>query len=274
LDQLRELWSMRKMLRYAVGKFGRPVAEYARGAADPATTTVQGWLDSPGHRANLLHPPFDRVGFGSAEDGRGGLYLVQVLAAVPWTPSAFAASLEPTLRRTVTLEVRADLPEPVVGLLELDGRGERVTWSPGATRLERPLDGPGPTTVRLAVDVGRPAFTLDEAGEVDAAGRWRPAAAPRTWLEVVAAEVRTDVVLVARVRFEFAPEVGAELIVDGVHHPEARSGEGALAFAGALADGEAIAFALAEPDGAGGLIVRHQMALVRQGADVAWRVRP
>jgi phytoene dehydrogenase-like protein len=36
LDQLRELWSMRRMLRYAVGKFGRPVAEYARGTQDPA----------------------------------------------------------------------------------------------------------------------------------------------------------------------------------------------------------------------------------------------
>jgi phytoene dehydrogenase-like protein len=36
LDQLRELWSMRKMLPYALGQFGRPVAEYARGAGDPA----------------------------------------------------------------------------------------------------------------------------------------------------------------------------------------------------------------------------------------------
>lgn len=36
LDQLRELWSMRKMLPYAVGKFGQPVAEYARGVHDPA----------------------------------------------------------------------------------------------------------------------------------------------------------------------------------------------------------------------------------------------
>jgi phytoene desaturase len=36
LDQIRELWSMRKMLPYVVGKFGRPVADYARGARDPA----------------------------------------------------------------------------------------------------------------------------------------------------------------------------------------------------------------------------------------------
>jgi phytoene dehydrogenase-like protein len=36
LDQLRELWSMRKMLPYAVGRFGRPVADYASSARDPA----------------------------------------------------------------------------------------------------------------------------------------------------------------------------------------------------------------------------------------------
>jgi phytoene desaturase len=36
LDRARELWSMRKMLPYLVGKFSRPVAEYARGAHDPA----------------------------------------------------------------------------------------------------------------------------------------------------------------------------------------------------------------------------------------------
>ncbi len=36
LDQLRELWSMRKMLPYAVGKLARPVAEYAGRAGDPA----------------------------------------------------------------------------------------------------------------------------------------------------------------------------------------------------------------------------------------------
>jgi hypothetical protein len=149
-----------------------------------------------------------------------------------------------------------------------------VTWSPGTARLERRVAGEGPTTVRLAIDVGRPAFALDEAGEVDAAGRWRPIAAPRTWLEVVAAAAHTDVALVARVRFEIDPRVGAELLVDGVHRPEARTATGALAFEQALADGDALAFALAEPDGAGGLIVRHQLALVRQGADVAWRVRP
>jgi phytoene desaturase len=36
LEPLRELWGMRKMARYVIGKFGRPVAEYAQAARDPA----------------------------------------------------------------------------------------------------------------------------------------------------------------------------------------------------------------------------------------------
>jgi uncharacterized protein YkwD len=36
---------------------------------DLAHEAVQGWLESPGHRANLLNPVFDRAGVGVAFDG-------------------------------------------------------------------------------------------------------------------------------------------------------------------------------------------------------------
>jgi phytoene dehydrogenase-like protein len=35
LDQIRELWAMRHLLRYLTGRYGRPVADYARAAEDP-----------------------------------------------------------------------------------------------------------------------------------------------------------------------------------------------------------------------------------------------
>jgi phytoene dehydrogenase-like protein len=35
LDQLRDLWAMRRMLPYAMGKYGQPTADYARGAQAP-----------------------------------------------------------------------------------------------------------------------------------------------------------------------------------------------------------------------------------------------
>jgi phytoene desaturase len=35
LDQLKDLWAMRRLLKYIVGKYGQPVAEYARAVRDP-----------------------------------------------------------------------------------------------------------------------------------------------------------------------------------------------------------------------------------------------
>jgi len=35
LDQLKELWSMRRLFRYFTGKYARPVADYVRGVHDP-----------------------------------------------------------------------------------------------------------------------------------------------------------------------------------------------------------------------------------------------
>jgi phytoene desaturase len=39
LDQLKELWAMRRMLRYVVGRYGQPVAEYTRAVHDPVLRT-------------------------------------------------------------------------------------------------------------------------------------------------------------------------------------------------------------------------------------------
>jgi phytoene desaturase len=36
LDQLKELWALRRLVKYMVGRYGRPMAEYARAAHDPA----------------------------------------------------------------------------------------------------------------------------------------------------------------------------------------------------------------------------------------------
>lgn len=34
-----------------------------------ATAQVQSWMSSPGHRANILNPQYDRIGVGVAYDG-------------------------------------------------------------------------------------------------------------------------------------------------------------------------------------------------------------
>jgi uncharacterized protein YkwD len=40
----------------------------------------QGLMDSPGHRANILHPEFERVGIGAIEARPYGIMFTQVFA--------------------------------------------------------------------------------------------------------------------------------------------------------------------------------------------------
>jgi uncharacterized protein YkwD len=46
--------------------------------AEVAKVAVQGWIKSPGHRANLLHPAFGHIGIGLAVSKDGKYYLTQV----------------------------------------------------------------------------------------------------------------------------------------------------------------------------------------------------
>jgi hypothetical protein len=50
---------------------------------DPVAGVVDGWLHSPGHRANIMDPRFDRTGVGVIVDGRGVLYFTQLFGTAP-----------------------------------------------------------------------------------------------------------------------------------------------------------------------------------------------
>ena len=46
--------------------------------SDPVATAVDGWMDSPGHRTNILNPVYTHTGMGVADNGEGGFYFTQV----------------------------------------------------------------------------------------------------------------------------------------------------------------------------------------------------
>ena len=49
------------------GFYGNPVwqpIEYIKDASDMAANLIQGWMNSPGHRANILDPEARRIGVG------------------------------------------------------------------------------------------------------------------------------------------------------------------------------------------------------------------
>ncbi|MBU3865415.1 TerD family protein [Streptomyces sp. 4503] len=53
----------------------------ACGQRSPAEV-VRGWMNSPGHRANILKPDFTHIGVGHATGSRAGTYWTQVFGAV------------------------------------------------------------------------------------------------------------------------------------------------------------------------------------------------
>ncbi|MFH8388749.1 CAP domain-containing protein [Streptomyces sp. NPDC018036] len=62
----------------AAGCTRRAIGEnIACGQRSPAEV-VRGWMDSPGHRANILKPDFTHIGIGLAGGGRAGTYWTQL----------------------------------------------------------------------------------------------------------------------------------------------------------------------------------------------------
>jgi uncharacterized protein YkwD len=62
----------------AAGSAHRAVGEnIACGQRSPAEV-VRGWMDSPGHRANILKRDFTHIGIGLAGGSRAGTYWTQL----------------------------------------------------------------------------------------------------------------------------------------------------------------------------------------------------
>ncbi len=55
---------------------------------DPVATAVNGWMESPGHRANILGPPYVESGLGVVEAADGTYYFTQLFYTAPATPQS------------------------------------------------------------------------------------------------------------------------------------------------------------------------------------------
>lgn len=62
----------------AAGAAHRAIGENIACGQRSSAEVVQGWMNSPGHRANILKPDFTHIGTGVAGGGRAGTYWTQV----------------------------------------------------------------------------------------------------------------------------------------------------------------------------------------------------
>ncbi|MEU5347883.1 MULTISPECIES: CAP domain-containing protein [unclassified Streptomyces] len=65
----------------AAGSTRRTIGENIACGQRSAAEVVQGWMDSPGHRANILKPDFTHIGVGFAGGGSAGTYWTQLFGA-------------------------------------------------------------------------------------------------------------------------------------------------------------------------------------------------
>jgi uncharacterized protein YkwD len=75
-------------VQYDVRAAGENIAEGQRSAAAALTT----WMDSPGHRANILSRDYTELGTGVAAARNGRLYFVQVFGRPARTSSSSSTS--------------------------------------------------------------------------------------------------------------------------------------------------------------------------------------
>lgn len=128
----------------------------------------RGWMNSPGHRANILHRGLDRFGFGLAADDRT-FYAVQTFAG-PGLPRGLASGEEP-----VPLPPEEQTARAVQAVNRARGRAgvPPLQASPALAQAARALLPRGdPASARLP-----PSGGLLDAIPADRRSRWRSVSA-------------------------------------------------------------------------------------------------
>ena len=121
------------------------------GDTDTAQTTTTGWLESPGHRANLLNPTFTHVGFGTARYPDGRVAVAQVLGYQP--APLMSAQIVSVLQTVPTLAATVSLSSPgEVALFYGDQSSAPETLEAGTQTLSVLLDEA--PSLPLAVQLG------------------------------------------------------------------------------------------------------------------------
>jgi uncharacterized protein YkwD len=64
--------------RAAAAGYHSPTGENIAGGDESASEVVQTWMDSPGHRANILDCDYHSTGVGLARGGKYGTYWTQM----------------------------------------------------------------------------------------------------------------------------------------------------------------------------------------------------
>ena len=216
----------RATLRHRVAAAGSALVTLAENLAlvpdegSVATTVVEGWLASPGHRTNLLEPLYTHVGYGSYRSA-GQVYVVQVLGYRPYRLVAAASDALMTRYHEVALEFAAS--RSVSAALAVGAEVLEPIVIPAGRSQQRLATGvPGRFHLRAGIALADGAgYVVDESGWIDTRrGGWDPdPTAARTVLEVLSVSVEAATATAIEVVLGFAEPLEGNVVVfaDGRH---------------------------------------------------------
>lgn len=177
------------------------------GETGTAQATTTGWLDSPGHRANLLNPTFTHVGFGTARYPDGRVAVAQVLGyqSAPLRSAQIVSVLRdvPTLTATVSLSSPGE-----VALFYADRSSVPETLAAGTQTLSVPLDVA--PTLPLALQLGlrsggtTESFILQDDGWLGPDGWARSGEITGAYGQLLGVALQTTLERTLELRLEFA----------------------------------------------------------------------
>ena len=176
------------------------------GPQNAARQSVQGWMESPGHRENLLQPDYTHVGFGTARSDDGRVFVVQVFAVQP--VEVQRAEVTSRLQERYLTEVEVEVAETKeVALFHGATSLPPQVLRPGRHVLSFSAQDAGAVQLRVGVrDPGAPGgFIQHDDGWLSADGRWRSSgSAPRSLATIGGVSRRLQVSRVYRADFTLA----------------------------------------------------------------------
>jgi uncharacterized protein YkwD len=257
-----------------VGGTMRAVAEnlaaVPAGGLDLPERVIDGWMQSPGHRQNLLEERWTHVGFGAQEAPDGRLVVVQVFAFDP-NPLVFA---NVTRSGTSSVALRFEVTSAASGWVGVSRVGSpasvvAITAGETVTLVLEAVDATGPSHVRLGWTPDRSGGLIgQEDGWYDpATGMWtigyRSAAAVARVLRYASRPPAPDLLL--QLAFEGAAR-DIRVLVDGRPADTAVTGTNVLVNLPGRDGVQHVQMGI--PDGGGQMTVAHGVRLVVQGERV------
>ena len=194
--------------------------------------TTDGWMGSPGHRANILHAEFTHVGFGTAEDAQGFTYVVQMFAFEPFILRS--AELQSKSQKSYQIAVDVNLPQPSTVAFSYGNEvSEPMQLQAGTNRVE--LTTLETSQIYLQVAVPSPAengYILQDGGWLNLGSNsfQIDQVAPKTYVQFLAATAQplnqsiSEVTLV----FDGAANKTLGAFVNDVFQPTAQIASGTI----------------------------------------------